>query len=844
MLLHRKYTKNQKIATQEWRDFENHTAWWEKEQPLAPLPQELQTLLDNDDPAFIEQLMVFAIYLESSFVWSENSKQYVWVNNMDFLRRERSWLWSLYLQEKPLARKGFKKLLEYISYQEFNQLKSKSKLNLYHRMYDQYASGQSYYNFMGKYYFRYLKAIYKLAEKKQDIPIWSMLTYRFEVEHHFYNPLIHASTNQTPTMSLKPKTRSYLTRRSWRTLRTLGKQSSADYVHMATELLLKYSPKDARSITVLDQGTNQKQYVPSYTQLWLFNHILYHHSTRFSYGSSTWLAREGAYVAELPERREEAFPALWDQHPEQLLHLLIQADAPLVIHFAGRALRLGNPRFVAKLSDELLEELLRSSKLLQRDFAVREFLNRLDNRVPDLNRWFDFFISPHADVRKLALDYLHTNYPQWSKETKLQLIQRCLSAMEKALPTEVIHDWFPVFKTVFHELLPEVVNLSSLRPLLSNPDPSTQQCLVLLLSSVDIQLHPYTASQLLPFLQNDQEPVRQIARHMLHEHFTKLICTPSFLFQLVMIPYEENQVFVTQFFADRMLWLVPFLPELIDRLWSQLSKPDCPEIVRTYIQHDLLGALFLSELTETPLENVLMLLENDDTSLQELGARILETMQLDPKTLQLNQLLPLAHNQIALARKVARNLLIRVIDRVSEAWLIHLVETDWDDTRNWVFSYMRTLSVEQFTPTLIYGLLDSAREDVQAFAMQLVEIHFRDLDIGELLLRASESTDLFVQEYALSLAEKITWDATKVAKLELFFRTILFRVHQARKAKDMVLSLLTKLGKRNKSMAEVIIPILTDVAHAGGKRDFERILLTLTQIQARYPNIQTPVQLK
>jgi hypothetical protein len=157
---------------------------------------------------------------------------------------------------------------------------------------------------------------------------------------------------------------------------------------------------------------------------------------------------------------------------------------------------------------------------------------------------------------------------------------------------------------------------------------------------------------------------------------------------------------------------------------------------------------------------------------------------------------------------------------------------------------MWSLSIDQFTPTLIYGLIDSSREDVQAFGMELIEIHFDDIDIRPLLLRASESTDLFVQEYALSLAEKITWDVEKVQKLELFFRTILFKVHQARKAKQMTFQLLHRISKQDQQMAEAIIPLFQDVAHIGGKHDFERILSILTELQTRYPELQTPITIQ
>jgi hypothetical protein len=275
-----------------------------------------------------------------------------------------------------------------------------------------------------------------------------------------------------------------------------------------------------------------------------------------------------------------------------------------------------------------------------------------------------------------------------------------------------------------------------------------------------------------------------------------------------------------------------------------MMQNELPEISQNFILNDLLGTLFLAELTDTPIDQVLALLNHTDTSYQELGARLFAAKQPAVEQFTMEQLQNLAHNQIALCRSEARNMIIQVKDQMTDESLVNLVETHWDDTRNWAFAYMRTMSVDQFTPTLIYGLIDSARQDVQAFGMEMVEIHFADLDITELLLRSSESTDLFVQEYALTLAEKIEWDKDKITKLELFFRTILFKVHQARKAKQMTLDLLIRLGKTDRSMAEKIVPLLSDVAHIGGKRDFERILFTLTQIKALYPEIESPIQVR
>lgn len=839
--------KDNAARKQEWDQFENHVAWWENEQPLAPLPVDLQLLLIKNDPSFVDQVIKFALLTESPHIWNEKTKRYDYTNPQQVLLRDRSWIWTLYLTDHPLARQGLKQLLKYYTYQEFNQYSSDAGVyNSYYYFYN-YRNGKYLYSSINKNYLRYLKAIYKLAEKKHDTEILARLAYRFEIDREYYariSPPDKQAPRANAAFAYSPKTRRYLAKRTWRTLRHLGEQNHKEYIKFATELLFQYSPNDAKQIRVEVSNTNQIQHVQSYKQNWVFNHILYHHSSRFTYGSSTWQATSDAYIKE-PEEREEAFPILWDQHPYELLMLLLQASAPPVIHFAGKALRLGNPAFVAQLSDTVIEQLLQSSDSYRQEFAVREVLNRLDKQNPNLNRWLSLSIHANSKIRNLANDFLQQHLSTWSDETKIQLIKMCLENITNSPDKAYVSEWFTFFESSLRNILAEIISLSMVTPLLPHASqPIIQQFVSLFLSVIRRDRNPYSADDLLPFLENEVEAIRSTARNILHADYMSFSCTPEFLVKWCSIPYEDNQVFLTPFFADRLHWLIPILPKFLDALWEKMMQNDLPEISKNYIQNDLLGTLFLAELTDTPIDQVLALLDHSDTSYQELGARLFAAKKPEVDQFNLEQLRQLAHNQIALCRNEARNMIIQVKEQLTDELLINLVETHWDDTRNWGFAYMRTMSVDQFTPTLIYGLIDSARQDVQAFGMEMVEIHFADLDITELLLRSSESTDLFVQEYALSLAEKIDWDADKVTKLELFFRTILFKVHQARKAKQMTLDLLIQLSKTDRTIAKKIVPLLSDIAHVGGKRDFEQILFTLTQIKTLYPEIESPLQLR
>jgi hypothetical protein len=841
-------SKAESFIQKEWDEYKNHVSWWESEQSLSPLPAELQILLIKDDPSFVDELMKFAILTESSYIWNDKKQRYNYAQPSVVLKRDRSWLWTLYLLDHPLAKEGLKKLLKYYTYQEFQTFTANT--GVYIGYYNYYSSRNGSYHALNNNYTRYVKAIYKLAEKRQDHEIWTLLAHRFDTNRDYNNAITRPQKNSNSKnrwqyeYGSSPKTRRYLTRRSWRHLNKLGEQGSSEYVEIATDLLLQYNTTHAKQIRVLHPETNQTHYMKSYIQNWLFNHILYHHSTRFTYGSSTWRASDRAYFDDMPDVREEAFPAIWDQQPDKLLHLLMKANASPVVHFAGRALRLGNPKFVAAISNEIIDQLLQSNEPYRQEFAVREILNRLDKTSPDLDRWI--LLSTHANekIRSIANEFVRTNSTHWSKETKIQLVKKCLEKINEAPTAGYLEEWYTLFEKDLPSILTEIITISMLKEMISHQNPVIHRFVALLLSMIQRDQHPYIANDLLPFLEHNAEIIRETARNVLHKDYMALSCTPKFLAKWCAIPFEDNHVFLTPFFADRMHWLMPMLNPFLDELWSHMMEPDIPESSRVFIQNDLLGSLFLSGLMDTPLDQILALLDHHDTDFQTLGARIFAAKKPTVDQFSMDQLQNLAHNQIALCRNEARNMIIQVKDQITDQWLVNFVETEWDDTRDWGFAYMRTMSVEQFTPTLIYGLIDSARQDVQAFGMEMVNIHFNDLDITELLLRSSESTDLFVQEYALSLTEKIDWDAEKIERLELFFRTILFKVHQARKAKQMVLDLLIRLGKTDYKMAEKIIPILADVSSIGGKRDFERILFTLTQLQALYPDLETPLQLR
>lgn len=782
-----------------------YVAWWKDEHVKLPdhqLPKELFDLLKKEDPSFLEALRreVYKLYKDYRYFVDTNEVP------------SYSWLLELYRHPSPLAKEGLRQLFDAYTYIHFREQIGEGNLFYFNYRFitrDKFTFIPIHFNTL-----HYVKALYKLAEEKRDEVIWPVLAYRFDIGgNHEYSR----------------KTRHYMRRRAWRFLRRLGEQGSDDYVKLASQVLLHYDNLDGMR-KYFSQGI-----VDSFTRLWLFNHLLYHNSSRFIPASSKYWKAIGydAYL-ELPDEREEAFPELWDKHPEQLLLLVKEAKARPVIQFASRALRMGNPDFVRNLSDELLHQLFESNQDDRMAFAAGVMLDRMEPHAFDLDTWLTFMFHHCMEVRKEARKFVMKHVELWSTEQVQQLIWRCMN-----------HSSFPRYVDdslmLFKELLSEKwATIQIALHFLQFQDPKIQAFSSEVLRTISFEHYPFTGEELLPFLISPIEEVRQAAQTILEREMVRLKLDGNWLADYVLQANEASYSFISQFFRKNQLWVLPYLPQLLPKLWSYIQS-EGEEHRQSFIIHHLFKDLFIEELQDMPLLKVLALLENKNSNVQEFVAFWMQKFPLDPYQLSFKELLQMAHHQVASVRREARQLMMKAEDRITEDWMVNLIETDWEDTREWMFDYIRSLPASRITPELVYGLLDTARKDVQQLAMEMVQKHEANLDLKELMLRGSEHPHLVVQEYVLTLAEKIQWDKDTLQKMELFFRTVLFHVNKGRKAKKKALALLLTLSEQKHSFAEICVPILSDVARNHGVRDFETILAALTKIKARFPDLKMPI---
>ena len=798
-----------------------YQAWWKREKmlPGGQLPEKLQKLLDHEDPAFIDEIFLYAFSLYEDRIYQNRKEE----------KLSYEWLWNLSLHPSPLAKKALVQLLSRFGVEEYYEMMSRNDYSFYIPWY--FVNNRNgLIPFENKNPFfdgtlHIVKAMYKRAEEKQDEDLWAVLAYRFDVgRYHNYSK----------------KTRHYLRRRAWRYLRRLGEKGSSDYVSLATKVLLHYDDLDGR----WKRFGNRYHPVRSFTHLWVFNHLLYHNSKRFSYPSSQYWQDKGleSYPERLPEEREEAFPELWDQHPEKLFKLLMEAKATPVLQFASRALRLGNPHYV---SQQTLMQLLQANHSVQRAFATRSLLERMETDQPDFELLLSLLLSDYPDIRLETREFIARQKEHWTLDQLRRLIKESCEQLERddKVRDYIAAELVSLFQGPLQTAIKQLATIELAKQFLTSPLSSFQLFSKHILSILDGDQTSLTGEDLLPFLTHSHSAIRETAQKQLENHFHHLLGDGKWIIAYIQAADEESYSFIFHLLQQQREQLRPLLPQLSKELISTLFQADCSESMQTFIVEQLFQKLFFAELLQTPISTVLRLLEHKNTSVQAFAGQLLDQLQLDPRQFSFEQFISMAHHRVAAVRALARRMIMEVRDRITVDWIVNLMETDWDDTREWMMDYVRSLPSSAITPAFIYGLLDTARLDIQTFAKQLVEQHATALDLKELMLRGSEHPDLAVQEYVLTLAEQVEWDPETLQKMELFFRVVLLRVHKGRKAKQKALSLLLKLGEQKRAYAQIVVPILADVVRNLGVKDFETILAALTRIQLQFPECTTPIEI-
>ncbi|MCC3406842.1 MAG: WGR domain-containing protein [Microcoleus sp. PH2017_10_PVI_O_A] len=789
-------------------------------------------------------------------------------------------------------------------------------------------------------YFKQIRHIFKMAEYRRDAEVFAILARRFEDEKAMYrrnylgvripgddyaylsnsewkynkktneykevktNKLLNEMQSPNARIAYSSNTREYLLRRVWRTLKQLGESGDADYVKMAVSILLQYVDSDAKAVlqsTYYQWNRSNWTRFESGTAAWdvfagylTFNRILYENSPRYVYkhNSAAWRCKEGYKPGDAePSAREEAFPELWEQHPDALLQLLLESNCRPVHHFAVKALK-ACPQFLAGIDADTAIKLIAAPYEVtaelgfnlavengyHRYLAHREVIVALVNCIflPARTQAFDWIdeqrdrilsdtelivglvTSLYADTRQFARRFLNSSILE--SATVRVLIGKLIAHLLTFQPTEFIPTHTSIVAkdiadTLLLNFTPQLRNigLGVVLDLLRHPLPEVQELGARILVNHEIAAADLPPELIESLIASPYEQIRGIGIRLFgqlpDESLTNSPRTLIVGIALNTLPDIRNSIkpVIRRLAAEYPEFAALVAGELID----VLVMPERQEGVHGYLlnllREDIPGWMAAMDKDKTWL-----LLKAKSAVAQELGGLVMvENCANWAADFDTIEIVKLASHEILSVREAARQMFLQKLDAIrtnSQEMLsaVRLLEAKWDDSREFAARIFRTeLTDEDWTPEIMVSLCDSIREDVRQFGRDLVIRYFQDESGQDYLLKFSEHPSADMQLFATNYLEGYAAsNPERLRELAPFFVAVLSRVNQGRVAKKRVFAFLDAEAQKSEAAARIVADILTRQSATIALGDKAAAIETMLKIRRSYPQIDLPIQVK
>ncbi len=760
--------------------------------------------------------------------------------------------------------------------------------------------------------FRHVRHLFKVAEYRRDGAVFGLLSHRFEKEKATYRSpdygmyveeaggyryLDNEQFKQylaTPkvTYAYSSATREYFRRRVWRTLRKLGVLESPDYVPMATGVLLAYDDADAvppkenttyryegrRTITETTRWDSWANYLP-------FNHILYTHSPRYFLKNNgrTWRCRPTYKPGDaVPTGREEAFPHLWEQQPQELLRLLEQSTCQEVHRFAVKVLR-ACPAFCSQLEISTLIRLLGTRYEGTAQFIFELAQARYQSTAPNLDLVLAAANCTYATARTTAHQWIEQKREVFLADTNFlatlinsQYADTCAFA-RRLLTASVLG--LEVGEALVMRL---VANLIA-----STPEriQSAKEIGELLLTVFSPQMRRLNLDIVLDLIHHPLLEVQELGGRILLNHETPVEQLPvGLIASLINSSHEAIRAVGIRLFSQLSQEQLLHHEELFAVLISH-EQPDLRSAIRPVIrqlgsQHPdfslrlaqaLISVLLRREqhegvhsdllrvlnedipqwLTEASPDLALTLLKAKSSAAQELGGIALQTHYTDwASVFEPSDLVKLANHEILAVREAARSLFLHQFPQLRQdpqrlVIAARFLDGRWEDTRAFGRELFTThLQPEECTPDLLITICDSVREDVQAFGRELITQHFQGADGQRYLLRLSEHPSAGLQLFATNyLADYAADNLERLHALTPYFVRVLSAVNRGRVAKARIFDFLRQEALKSETAARLVSEMLIRQSLTIAIGDKATALELMVQIHHTYPAISLPLKI-
>lgn len=728
--------------------------------------------------------------------------------------------------------------------------------------------------------FRAVRRIYKAAEMRSDSELFGLLHRRFELSPHTTSermvrvrrtwvPYAKEAALPDSTVAYSNRTRDYLRRRGWRMLRRLAEDGDPAYTTMALGALDAMDDHDAG-----EPATRGGRAYDGYSRWLLFNRMLRARGPWRSNRAGTSWYQERAI---LPDgQRHEAYPELWDAHPEALHYLMRQSRCRGVHEFAARAL-IDNVAYCAQLSVPALRELLSSPYPATGRFAFQAARRRFEPGVPSVE-WLLLFIQSGLeeaadyvlglianDPGRFAADALLVSATACSvlpaARRNARMLCQCALACPDTPETIVWHimDWLANCGDLDEAEQQAPAICTDLAWLLENP------------------LHAAAANApydgLLPLLSHRLAAVRALACQWLAWHAAPAAMLPGpILAALLRDPDATVRAHAVTLFGmlpDHVLAAQAELAGIfatapdagvrraVDAVIRRIAPADAA--FRATLLAALLDSLFRTESGDGahadalawiagPLRDapeladpalVQRLLAARSKGAQQLGALLLP--QFDARQFDVAAWASFGRNPVASVRQWAyatfRTHPDQARARLEDA--LRLFDSRFDDTREFAATYFADICGSgDWTPLLLVSLCDHPEPAAQRFGRAMITKHFDVADVTGTMAKLSQHPSANMQLFVSNWLESASaGDINKLQRLEPYFLSVLSQVNRGRVVKGRVQAFLREQAALSEEIAAFVAHLFARQVVTVAIGDKAQYIEGLRVIQQRYPNL-------
>jgi hypothetical protein len=749
--------------------------------------------------------------------------------------------------------------------------------------------------------FKAIRRLFKTAEFRQDAKVYGRVIHLIDMTSPYFRAPEYGDHAQdpasrrylsvpkefkknTPAFAYSNRTRDYLRRRSWRTLRRHADLGSAQYVAFAVEVLLAVDDADARPEQVIEYyDYEQRRYVSRtydrYGHLFTFNHILHHHNPRIRLSGSGKLWLLDTSVGEVADFRSEAYAELWDRAPQALLRLLMESRCDAVHAFAVRALKC-NREFVSDIGCEATSAMLTMPYEATARFALEIARRLLRSGYTDSGLIAALLQSPIREGHELAQETLRLHPALLTDDADLAYAVITSPYEENRLWMRRFVADHPLQETVVEPLVARLIaGAIALGREDEKQRPIVEDIAWILINSFAEATRRLGFDVITDLLNEKSVSVQLLSAQLLLNHATPVeALPPALLRRLLEAKSGDVRALGTQLFgrlSDEALLAQPALVLKLALSHDPRVRQAAQPIIHRLAQSDrdfaalalerLIDSLFRGEPVEGFHDDILQLIKESpattaqsidvDTNwrllqarskgAQRYGAHLLS--RWSAQDFSVRQLGRLAGNPVLSVRQWAWAGYEQQVDRIKGDARNALVifDTRWADARRFAMDYFdRHFGADDWNPELLVDICDSTLDDVQDYGRQLIMRFFDEQQGVNYLLKLSQHPSNKVQLFVSQFLHQYAADnLDNLQRLRHYFMTVLAKVNQARAAKSRVIDFLRSEAMKSPQAACFVVDIFSRHSVTSAIMDKSASIEMLLRIRQHYPELDSPLNL-